>query len=411
MRFLYNCGIWSYYLGILIASIFNTKAKQWVVGRKNIFNRIKNSVNNNEYIIWVHCASLGEFEQGRPVIESVRSGHPEYKILITFFSSSGYEIRKNYASADYIFYLPIDTPKNAKRFIKLINPCIAIFIKYEFWYNYLFQLKKKNIPVYLVSGIFRPKHHFFQWYGAWFRKGLKTFTHFFVQNTISEQLLKGIGLINVTISGDTRFDRVVSIASQAKEFPLVKKFAGKSKVFLAGSSWPEDETLIFELIKTKKEGLKFIFAPHEVHAEHIRSLLEKLPEPALKFSEANEENIHSADILIIDSIGILSGLYRYATIAYIGGGFGKSIHNILEAATFGIPVIFGTNYHKFQEAYDLIERGGAFSISNAEALIQITNKLLENKKSYDSSATACRNYVLTQKGATEKVLSLISSKL
>lgn len=406
MSLLYNFFIYTYLLAIHISAFFNAKAKKWVQGRKQIFRQFEKNIDTNKKIIWFHCASLGEFEQGRPVMEAFREKHPEFKILVTFFSPSGYEIRKNYKGADYIFYLPMDTRRNARRFIRFVHPELVFFIKYEFWFNYLNYLKINKIPVFLVSGIFRPSQHFFQIYGGWFRRRLQSFSYFFVQNPDSMQLLHRINLESVIISGDTRFDRVFSIASQAKDFPLVKQFAGGNQVFLAGSSWPADEILINELVKQEIPGLKFIIAPHEVHPEHINALLEMLPKPALKFSEANEENIHSTDILVVDSIGILSGLYRYATMAYIGGGFGKGIHNILEAATFGIPVIFGTQYHKFQEAIDLIALNGAFTIKTATELQMVCQSLLFNNDAYQKSADACRQYVENNRGATDKVLSV-----
>ncbi len=411
MPLLYNFAIFFYYQAIRIASLFNPKAKLWIKGRKDIFKQIETSIGSEDKISWFHCASLGEFEQGRPIIEAFRKQFPGYKILLTFFSPSGYEIRKNYAGADFIFYLPIDNPANARRFIKLVHPSIAIFIKYEFWYNYLTQLKKNNIPVLVVSAIFRPEQHFFAWYGGWFRKMLKNITHIFVQNKVSMALLNSAGIENVSISGDTRFDRVASIAGNAKQFPLIETFAGNDKLFLAGSTWPADESLLISLIDQHLPGLKFIIAPHETDKDRINQLLSRLNAPALCYSQANEKTISDYQVLIIDSIGILSHLYRYATLAYIGGAFGKGLHNILEAATFGNPVLFGTNYQKFKEAVDLIQRKGVFSITNADELIYKTRELLSDKNYHDKCSEICRNYVIQNQGATGIILAKIKNYL
>ncbi|MCK4638600.1 MAG: 3-deoxy-D-manno-octulosonic acid transferase, partial [Bacteroidales bacterium] len=401
MAFLYNLAIYGYYFLILIASLFNKKARQWIAGRKNLFNHIKTAIGKEQNIVWFHSASLGEFEQGRPVIESFREKFPKYKILLTFFSPSGFEIRKNYTSADYIFYLPIDTRKNANKFIKIIKPKLAFFIKYDFWYNYINALSKANIPIFFISAIFRKEQYFFKWYGVWFRKNLNKISYFFVQNNESENLLNSIGIKNVLVSGDTRFDRVFALAQQKKPFPSIEQFKQNSEVFLAGSTWPPDEELILDLIKNNLHDLKFIIAPHETHKERIDSLIKNINAKVLKYSEATDKNINEADILIIDSVGILAHLYQYATIAYIGGGFGVDIHNIQEPVTFGKPVIFGPKYHKFQEARDLVKLGGAFSISSINDLIKITNKLLKNRSYYLECSEICKNYILEKTGATE----------
>lgn len=407
MRLLYNFGIWVYYLLALFISLFNNKAKKWISGQREIFQYLKNNTFDSTKIAWFHAASLGEFEQGRPVIESFKKSHTDYKIIITFFSPSGYEIRKNYEYADYVCYLPIDTYSKAKRFIQIIKPDIVFFIKYEFWFNYLKILHDSKIPTYLISGIFRENQHFFKIYGIWFKKQLKHFTYFFVQNTISKSLLNSIGYQNVSVSGDTRFDRVSQIAENPKKFPLIEQFKNNKKLVLIGSSWEPDENIIFDFIKTNKKEIKFIFAPHEVHNDRINKLQSSLSTKSILFSELNENNSSDADVLIINNIGILSYLYQYADIAIIGGGFGKGIHNILEAATFGVPVIFGPNFQKFTEAKDLIDLKGAFSINNVSDFIKTITPLLDDNVQYLLARERCLNYIKTQKGATEIILGNI----
>lgn len=434
MWFLYDLIIHLYGDAISMASLFNRKARQWVLGRRQIFAKIESDVNINPptadrrpetadhrppTTAWFHCASLGEFEQGRPLIEEFRKTHPGWKIVLTFFSPSGYEVRKNYEGADHVLYLPLDTPGNARKFVRLINPSLAVFVKYEFWFRFLDVLYKNKIPVYVVSAIFRPDQHFFRWYGHWTLKQLKKVNRFFVQDEFSADLLKAKGIVQVTVSGDTRFDRVATIASQAKSFPLVKQFAAGSPVFLAGSTWPADEELILHLMKYAGEKMKFIIAPHEVHRARVEALKERVishfreidthhPEhDILLFSELTEENAGKARVLIIDGIGYLMHLYQYSTIAYIGGGFGVGIHNILEAATFGKPVIFGPNYLKFREAVELIEEGGAFPINNAQQLSNQTIELLNNPELLHKTSEISSSYVHKKKGATRIILANI----
>ncbi len=407
MRILYNIGIYLYYFGIFIFSFFNAKAKKWWDGRKGLLQKCETLFNKNEKIAWFHAASLGEFEQGRTVIEKFKIQHPEFKILLTFFSPSGYEIRKNYANADYVLYLPIDTPYNAKNFIEIVNPNIVFFIKYEFWFNYLKNLNNKQIPVYLISGIFRPQQHFFKFYGNWFRTQLKDFTHFFVQYDASKQLLQSIGINNVTVSGDTRFDRVSEIAITKKSFPIVEKFKSANRILLAGSSWEADEEILIDFMKLETPHLRYIIAPHEIHKERIQQLQAKLPLSSILLSEATEDNVNNANVLIINNIGILSHLYQYATIAMIGGGFGKGIHNILEAATFGNPVLFGSNYHKFSEAVQLINLGGAFEFSDCKSFENKTHSLLNNSAFFEQTKKICLDYVNMNKGATDIILKSI----
>lgn len=407
MTFLYNAGIFLYTLLIRLAALFNPKARLWVQGRKQIFEKIKQNLPANAPVAWFHCASLGEFEQGRPLIEAFRQKFPNYKIVLTFFSPSGYEIRKNYAHADAIFYLPPDTPRNARRFVTLVQPGIVFFVKYEFWYNYLNTLKKAQIPLYSVSAIFRPSQVFFKPYGGWYRKTLACFSFFFVQNSQSAKLLKNIGFENSQICGDTRFDRVFSIARQAAPVPLVEAFANNAPVLVAGSTWHDDETLLIPLINSFSGNWKFIIAPHEVNENHIKQIENQITKNNLRFSLASEKKVANSQVLIIDSIGLLSAIYRYGTIAYIGGGFGAGIHNILEAATFGLPVIFGTNYHKFQEAKDLIAEGGAFSVSGKAEIEKIWKKLLEEPDFLQKSSQIAQNYVEKKRGGTEKILHYI----
>jgi 3-deoxy-D-manno-octulosonic-acid transferase len=411
MSLLYNFSIYIYNFIIRFSSLFNAKAKLWVAGRRDIFKKLQSEIPSNTNIAWFHCASLGEFEQGRTVIEAFRSNHPEFKILLTFFSPSGYEVRKNHEGANWVYYLPIDTPRNASKFIEIVNPAFTVFVKYEYWFNYMKALNKADIPLIVISAIFRPGQRFFSWYGGWQREMLKNVRHFFVQNESSLKLLQKIDIHQVSLSGDTRFDRVYQIAKQKKSFPLIEKFGVGKQVLLAGSTWPQDEDIIISYIKQQNPKIKFIFAPHEVHPHRIHSLIEKLPGHCLRFSEANDLNIQSANILVIDSIGILSHLYQYATFAYIGGGFGVGIHNILEAATFGNPVIFGPNYQKFQEAKDLIGLGGAFSIATEKEFLEIFEKLTTNGEFKQDVSRVSKQYVEDKIGSSKQIVEFISREL
>jgi 3-deoxy-D-manno-octulosonic-acid transferase len=417
MHLLYTISIYLYLFAIKTASLFNHKARMWVSGRKNIFSKLESDIqfshSNKTGLVWIHCASLGEFEQGRPVIEKIRLNHPELKILLTFFSPSGYEIRKNYKTADHVFYLPIDTPANAKRFIETIKPIAVFFVKYEFWFNYMSELKNRNIPTYLISGIFREGHYFFNWYGAWFRKQLNCFSHLFVQDNHSIELLASAGYENVTIAGDTRFDRVLEVAANVKIFPVLEQFKGTGKLFILGSSWPEDEKIVLSWMKSdgfSGSDFKFIIAPHEVNEERIQSILHLFSDySVVRYSHAATNNLSNARILIIDNIGMLSSIYSYGTVSFIGGGFGKGIHNILEAAAFGLPVIFGPNYIKFTEAKELLRLGGAFSINNKVELDN-TIALLNDPEILKTASHVSKHYVLSRGGATDKILSSISLK-
>ena len=406
---LYNIGTKVYFILIRIASLFNPKAKLWINGRKNLLNKIGEALPKNEQRIWIHCASLGEFEQGRPVIERLKSLNPELKIVLTFFSPSGFEVRKNYKGADYIFYLPEDTKSNARKFISLINPEYVIFVKYEFWVHYINELKLRKIPLYLISANFRDGQLFFRWYGGFYRSILHEISHLFVQNRNSVELLNEIGIYNVTISGDTRFDRVVDIASQTKDIPLVSIFKQNKKIFIGGSTWRKDNELIVDLINSNSlNDTKFIIAPHEIHEQDIEELKNSIKIKSIRFSMADESNIMDAQVLIIDNIGMLSSLYRYASVAYIGGGFGKGIHNTLEAATFGMPVLFGPNYQKFREAIELVRLGAAFPVNSSNELKDIVSDLLNDESKLNHLSEIAKNYVNINKGATDIILDKIN---
>jgi 3-deoxy-D-manno-octulosonic-acid transferase len=408
MTFLYKAGIFIYSLLIRLFSLFNEKAKLFVQGRKNWKENLSSKIDGNSKYIWFHCSSLGEFEQGRPVIEELKSQFPEYKIALTFFSPSGYEIRKNYPLADVVAYLPLDTKRNAQTFLEIVKPEKAFFVKYEFWYFYISELKRRNIPLYIISAIFRDNQQFFKnsHWGLWYRNILFKVDHLFVQNEKSGELLKSAGLSNFTITGDTRFDRVAAIARDSKKLPIVEKFKGNSILIIAGSTWKPDEELLAAFIN-QSANIKFIIAAHEVSATNINRIHQLLKKPAISFSKVTETEIDKYDVLIIDSVGLLSSLYRYGDVAYIGGGFGVGIHNILEAATFGLPVIFGPNYKKFKEAVDLISEGGAFSISNAGELRQTLNTLINDKNEHGKATEICRNYVAKNVGSTKHIVEKV----
>ena len=405
MQLIYTVGIKIYSSLIWVFSFFNSKAALFIAGRKDIFKQIAQKVNPKNQNIWFHFASLGEFEQGRPVLEKLKEKYPDKHIIVTFFSPSGYEIRKNYPLAA-VFYLPVDSKLNAKRFIELVNPELAVFTKYEFWPFYFKELKAKAIPLLIISGIFRKNQVFFKWYGSFYRNILHSVTFFFVQNEESKNLLASINLENVSVSGDTRFDRVYENAIAPKAIPIIEKFCGQSPVLICGSTWPEDEKLLAAL-PAKYPEWKFIIAPHEIHESHIESIEKLFQVNSLRFSVYNiaeAEPKAEYQTLIIDNIGMLSSLYQYGNLAYIGGGFGTGIHNTLEAAAFGLPVIFGPEFSKFQEAKDLIAIGAAKSISSAEELIAAFEEFKTDKK----AELAAERYVEDKKGATDTILKHIS---
>jgi 3-deoxy-D-manno-octulosonic-acid transferase len=408
--FLYNIFIFFYVLGIRAASLVNKKAKLWVNGRIDILRKIEKALagnHNKKKIAWFHCASLGEFEQGRPVIEAFKEAKPDHLIFLTFFSPSGYEIRKNYPGADHVFYLPADCPGMAAKFVKILSPDIVFFIKYEYWYNYLAVLKQRGISIYMISAIFRPSQPFFKWYGSWFRKQLNNLTWFFVQDEDSEKLLRKIGIGQVSVSGDTRFDRVSTIAGQEKPVERIDEFCKDSRVLLAGSTWPDDEKILLPFILENKAKFKFIIAPHEVHKERIDGLMSEVGPGGLRFSQADQTNIREARILVIDSIGILASLYRYAFISFVGGGFGVGIHNILEPAAFGVPMIFGPNYERFREARDLIRERSAISIKSEEDFRTAFRRLADVPGERDRASAICTAYVTSHKGATAHILKYL----
>ena len=413
--FFYNLFLILYHTAIRIASLWNTKAKKWIAGRKNVFNNISAEfLLTGSKTIWMHCASLGEFEQGRPLIEKIRNDFPEYKIVLTFFSPSGYEIRKNYPGADAVLYLPMDSYTHAKKFIDTISPSLVIWVKYEYWYYYLTELKNRKIPLLLVSGIFRESQPFFKWYGGLWKKMLGAFSHLFVQTNYSADLLKSIGIHEkVSISGDTRFDRVTQIADAFEPLPLLLiNFCAGSKVLVAGSTWEDDEAELIHFVKAHPE-IKFIIAPHEVDKENVHDVQKEfngsILYSAFMSGAASAENI--SNVIIIDNIGMLARLYFYADVTYVGGGFGESgIHNVLEAAVYGKPVIFGPEYEKSAEAEALIDCGGAFSITNALELEAVLNKLFENDNYLRQCSMAAKNYVYAKRGATEKIIKYIQEK-
>ena len=403
MLFLYNLGIRLYFVAVWFASFVNPKAKRWVTGRKN------QAVIRYTGSLWFHFASLGEFEQGRPVLEAMRKQHPQKKIVVTFFSPSGYEVRKNTPLADAVYYLPLDTRQNAKNFISAINPEMAVFTKYEYWYFFFKELDGRKIPLYIISGIFRPGQVFFKWYGGLHRQMLRFVTYFFLQDEKSVSLLNSINLTNAAVSGDTRFDRVWENSQQPKDIPLINEFKNGHKLLVAGSTWPPDEKVLASL-PGKFPGWKFIIAPHEIGQERVNGLTRSLSDyTPVSYShiDPSSTSLTNNQVLIIDNIGMLSSLYQYADVAYIGGGFGAGIHNTLEAAAFGIPVIFGPGYDRFKEAHDLINRKAGFSIKDESGLNLILNQLTDNKDFYDHSCMEARDYVKFNTGATNIIISHI----
>ncbi len=408
MGLVYSLGVFLYGFLLRVAALFNAKARLWVTGRRDLFSRLDSALAGTDRVenpvVWFHASSLGEFEQGRPVIEAYRKAFPGSKILLTFFSPSGYEVRKSYGLADWVFYLPLDTPANARRLVEIVGPAKAIFIKYDFWFNILGALRRQKVPVFFISVKFRPGQHFFRWYGSWFRKQLDSVTWFFAQNDESALLLHSVGKKNVTVAGDTRFDRVFAISEQRQSFPVVEQFAAGHKVFICGSTWKEDEAVLLPLLSDRDSGFKFVIAPHDTSPDRIRYILDRISRPVIRYSELTLENASQADILLIDSVGILAPLYQYATLAYVGGGFGAGLHNIQEPVTFGIPVFFGPGYHKFKEAVDLVALGGVFCVRSAEELTGSISALMADPQEYLRLSEICRNYVDENRGATERIM-------
>lgn len=415
---LYNIIMYIYQAGIAIYSHFNEKVKKMWIGERAAFGVLQKQVEPNAKYIWFHAASLGEFEQGRPLIEKIKKEYPNYKILLTFFSPSGYEVRKNYEQADIVTYLPIDTVANAQRFLRIVRPVMAFFIKYEFWYNYLHILRHRNIPVYSVSSIFRPNQIFFRPYGRQYAAVLKCFSHFFVQNDLSKSLLAKIGINNVTVVGDTRFDRVLQIKDNSKKLPLVDKFIGNQdvklangvtnslhRVFVAGSSWLPDEEIFIKYFNEHNDW-KLIIAPHVIADTHLRQILQLLKgKKVVLYTEATETNVADADVLVINCFGLLSSIYHYGDVAYVGGGFGAGIHNVLEAAVWGLPVVFGPNNKRFAEAQGLLASGGGFEIDNYEKFALIMDRFCSDKDFLQNSGNTAGCFVKQLSGATNKVFS------
>ena len=413
---MYNIVIYIYLFGVAVYSLFNEKVRKMWRGERAAFRVLKEKVDPTAKYVWFHAASLGEFEQGRPLMELLRSKHPDYKILLTFFSPSGYEVRKDYKGADIICYLPLDTPINAIRFLRSVRPVMAFFIKYEFWYNYLHILKHRHVPVYSVSSIFRPNQVFFRWYGRQYGRVLNCFTHFFVQNEQSRDLLAKIGIDCVTVAGDTRFDRVLQIKEQAKQLALVESFCNNAKkVFVAGSSWQPDEDIFIQYFN-KHTDWKLIIAPHVIGEDHLQQIEKKLEgwhvERYTRLLEEKESATDSketeGEALIIDCFGLLSSIYHYGSVAYVGGGFGVGIHNVLEAAVWNIPVIFGPNNHRFQEAQGLKSAGAGFDIHDYADFESLMDSLIADADKLKKAGDNAGNYVMSRSGATEKVISAIN---
>lgn len=397
---LYNIGVW-------VASFFSKKVRAMWKGEHRTFRVLREKIDPNAMYIWFHAASLGEFEQGRPIMEAIRREHPGYKILLTFFSPSGYEVRKNYDGADVVVYLPIDTKRNARRFLRLTNPVMAFFIKYEFWSNYLHMLKERHVPTFSVSSIFRPNQIFFRAYGKGYGKVLDCFTHFFVQNEESRDLLKSIGIDCVSVTGDTRFDRVLQIRDAGKSLPIVENFVSGTAedwphVFIAGSSWPPDEDIFIRYFNEHRDW-KLIIAPHVIGDDHMKQILGKLKRKTVRYTEATTENVVGAECLIIDCFGLLSSIYRYADVTYVGGGFGVGIHNVLEAAVWGKPVIFGPNNKNFQEAQGLLKAGGGFEITSYDDFVGVMRKLADDK-ALEQSRERAGGFVESLAGATRQIM-------
>lgn len=413
--FFYNIFLWLFGIAARIKAMFDAKAKKWVIGRKEIFYRLKNAIPAGAKIIWFHCASLGEFEQGRPVIEKLKSEYKEHKILLTFFSPSGYEIRKDYTGADWVFYLPLDSSRNAKRFLDIAHPELVVFVKYEYWFYYLKTINQRKIPLLLISALFTKDMVFFKWYGSLYRKMLTKFNHIFVQTAASKQLIDGLDLaLNCSVAGDTRYDRVIEIAATEKRLLEIEKFIGDNKCIIAGSTWPDDELVLQKAFsKINSPSVKLIIAPHEINEKHLSSIKELFPN-CIFFSDLHETNdIRSkSNVLIIDNIGMLSTIYKYATITYVGGGLKNSgIHNVLEAAVYGKPVLFGPNYKKHNEVIELVKSGGGLPFTDEKAngimLKELIEALLINEEEYLYRCEASKEFVQSNKGATEIITHYI----
>lgn len=410
MKFLYQLGINLAAILLPLSRFFSSKMKLFVDGRKQSFTVLEKQIDKNQNYIWFHVASLGEYEQGLPVMEAFKAKYPEYKLLLTFFSPSGFEIRKNNKIADVTIYLPLDTKCNVKRFLDLVQPKMVFFIKYEFWPNYLFELKKRNIPTYLISGIFRENQLFFKWYGGFYRKALLSFDHFFVQNQASAQLLQSINFNNSTVNGDTRFDRVAQIVERAKPLDFIAVFKNNTTTIVIGSSWIDDEVVYLSYLNNSI-NTKFIIAPHNIKEEEITRLISKIDKKTVRYTNYKTEDLKNTDVFIIDTIGILTQIYAYADIAYVGGGFKTGLHNILEPATYGNPVVIGPNYSKFQEAKDLVALGSCVVVNNTEELTTTFNRLISDDHYRKELGTKNQEFILKNKNATKIVMEFIRNKI
>lgn len=409
MLFLYNLVISIAGFFLKIVALFSPKIKLFVAGRKNVFSILEEKIKPSDKTIWFHSASLGEYEQGLPVIEKIKEKYPDHKIIVTFFSPSGYEVRKNNTVADVTVYLPLDTKSNAKKFLKLAHPELAFFIKYEFWLNYLKELETSKTPTYLISGIFRDNQMFFKWYGGFYRKALKAFTYFFVQNESSKQKIEAIGFHNVIVSGDTRFDRVNAILERDNTLDYIENFKNNAPTIVIGSSWPKDEALLAEYINQAPDHVKFIIAPHNIKADQIASLKSQITKSTILFSEKEHQDLSKFNVFIIDTIGLLTKIYSYGTIAYVGGGFGNpGIHNILEPATFGMPIVIGPNYSNFAEAVQLVALQGCIVISNNNELKESLDRLLNDQNFLEEKSRICRSYIQDNTGATNTIMNIVS---
>ncbi len=411
MHTIYNLLIHLASFGLGIVALFSKKMKLFVDGRKEVFEILQQKISPEDKTIWFHCASLGEFEQGVPIMEEIKKLKSDHKIVVSFFSPSGFEIKKNTKLADAVVYLPMDTSSNADKFVSAIHPSIAFFVKYEFWPNYLFELKKKNIPTFLISGVFREKQIFFKSYGGFMRKALTTFKHFFVQDENSEVLLKSFGFKNITVSGDTRFDRVSHQIEMDNSLKFAEDFKGNSLCIVCGSTWPEDEIVLLDYINSSPENVKFIIAPHKIESDKIEIFREKIIKKTLLHSQKDEVNISEYSVMIIDCIGLLTKLYSYADIAYVGGAMGKTgLHNILEPATFGVPIVIGKNYEEFPEAVRLRDLAGLFSVKNAAECTAVISKLISNENFRNKTGMISEHFVNKNTGATSKIMAYLQSK-
>ena len=406
MRLLYHIGTHIFYVLVKIASLRNSKAKLWINGRKGQLKKILETFKGATESVWIHCASLGEFEQARPLIQEIKKSYPNKKILLTFYSPSGYEVQKDFKGVDMVSYLPLDTRLNARRFVKYLNPQQVFFIKYEYWFNFLSALKKRNIPVYFVSAVFRPDQLFFKKYGKWYKKMLLMITHFFVQTDDSAKLLDSINITNYTVCGDTRFDRVANIVENAKPLEIVENFINGDPVIIAGSTWKAEEALLRQYIR-RNQHVKLILVPHEIGNGSVDRALEQYGELAVRYSQAHKSNNKNRQVLVVDCYGLLTSLYQYGKIAVVGGGFGVGIHNILEAATFGMPILFGPKYERFREATDLVEQNCAFPVNNVEEFNTVLNYLLRHPETTQKIAEMAAAYVVKNVGATRKIMKAV----